>query len=91
MTVIGNVWYTFCVIFRHTLFALRAILGTCKSARFASVDRLPFVLIKVLLLVRGGPVKLFYEARVNRMMVKPHLSEIQYDRKCQHVTFNILG
>ena len=35
-----------------------AMLGTCKSARFVSVDRSPFVLIRIVLLMRGGPGKL---------------------------------
>ena len=45
-------------------------------------------LIVVLHQIQGNSC---YEACVIRMKVKPHFSETQDYRQCQHVTFNILG
>ena len=55
-----------------------------KPARFASVGRLPFVLIRLFLLTRGGPENFFYENRVsNSCDGKLYFSETQDDRECQ--------
>ena len=75
---------------KSVLFTLRVRvypeLGTCKSARGASVRRLKLVSMTdhdhvVFLLMRGGPGKFLLRA----------FSETQYNRQCGCVNCNILG
>ena len=60
-------------------------IGTYKSARGATVGRLQFVFTG--LFCSWGKVQenAFWEPRINRMTVNPHISETQDDRECHRM------